>query len=74
MNLGEAFEEVTGNALGFVELSGTDEVDGRIGCGREFVGVVLEPDERLDVRRSCLAKVCGVRGSASRSACCSAAR
>jgi hypothetical protein len=49
-----------------LEHAGTDEVDGRIGCGREFVVVVvvLEAGERADVRRSCLAKACKVRGRA----------
>jgi hypothetical protein len=30
MDIGEAFEEVAGGALGFVELAGTDEVDGAL--------------------------------------------
>jgi hypothetical protein len=34
MDIGEAFEEVAGGALGFVELAGTDEVDGGVGRDR----------------------------------------
>ena len=66
MNFGKAFEEVTGGALGLIELALTHEIDGGIGCGREFVVVVvvLEAGERTDVRRSRVAKTCAVLGRA----------
>jgi hypothetical protein len=37
MHIGEAFEEVARGALGFVELAGTDEVNGGVGGSVEFV-------------------------------------
>jgi hypothetical protein len=62
MHIGEAFEEVARGALGFVELAGTDEVDGGVGGSVEFVGVVRNISQHGGSR---LAQACEMCGSAS---------
>lgn len=61
MNMREAFEQIARVALGFVELAGTDEVDGGVGCDR---GLVLDGGEFRD-RRSGPVMWCGFRPSRS---------
>jgi hypothetical protein len=41
VDFGEAHEEITCGLFGFVEFAVVDHIDDRVGCGGEFIGVIV---------------------------------
>lgn len=49
MHFGEALEEVPCRQFGFIEFAVVDHIDDRVGCGGEFIGVIVATEIAVSV-------------------------
>ena len=65
VDLGEAHEEIPCCLFGFIEFAVADHIDDRIGCGGEFIGVIIAKRVAAEIAVSVVVIVMMVRGGES---------
>ena len=62
VDLGEAHEEIPCSLFGFVEFAVVDHIDDRIGCGGEFIGIIVAKRVTAEIAVSMVVVVVMVGG------------
>jgi len=62
VHFGEAHEEIPCSQFGFVEFAVVDHVDDRVGCGGEFIGVIVAKRVAAEIAVSVVVMMVGGGG------------